>query len=60
MPVGLSGILESNETNLVAAGGATEGPLWHPDGYLTYVRHRESMLMRWDLGRNKRLCKDPI
>ncbi len=49
MPVGLSGILEFNETNLVAAGGATEGPLWHPDGYLTYVRHRESMLMRWDL-----------
>jgi gluconolactonase len=24
--------------------------LWHPGNYLTYVRHRESMLMRWDSG----------
>ncbi len=50
MPEGLSDILESTEPTLVAAGGPTEGPLWHPDGYLTYVRHRESMLMRWEPG----------
>lgn len=43
-------ILGSAEPILIAAGGATEGPLWHPGGYLTYVRHRESMLMRLDLG----------
>ena len=43
-------ILGSAEPILIAAGGATEGPLWHPGGYLTYVRPRESMLMRLDLG----------
>jgi gluconolactonase len=29
-------------------GQITEGPLWHPEGYLTYVRLRESELVRWD------------
>ena len=29
-------------------GEITEGPLWHPDGYVTYVRLRESQLVRWD------------
>jgi gluconolactonase len=48
MSEALSTILESTTPTLVAAGGATEGPLWHPAGYLTYVRHRESLLMRWD------------
>ena len=48
MPEDLSDSVESIEPILVAAGGPTEGPLWHPGGYLTYVRHRESMLMRWD------------
>ena len=28
--------------------GLTEGPLWHPEGYLTYVRHRIGQLYRWD------------
>ena len=48
MPDGLTGIIGSAEPIVVASGGATEGPLWHPGGYLTYVRHRESMLMRLD------------
>src|SRR5215510_10524337 len=43
-----SSILESPTPTLIATGGPTEGPLWHPEGYLTYVRHRESLLMRWD------------
>ncbi len=43
----LSTIVDA-EPVLIAAGGPTEGPLWHPGSYLTYVRHRESMLMRWD------------
>lgn len=29
-------------------GQITEGPLWHPGGFLTYVRLRESQLVRWD------------
>ena len=44
----LSTIIASGDPVLIAAGGPTEGPLWHPGNYLTYVRHRESMLMRWD------------
>ena len=49
MPDDLSGILESTEhTRLASVGGNTEGPLWHPDGYLTFVSLTESRLYRWD------------
>ena len=58
MPEGLSDILESTEPTLVASGGPPEGPLWHPGGYLTYVRHRESMLMRWEPGGEARPIRD--
>ena len=45
----LSGILESPEHTLLATvGGNTEGPLWHPGGYLTFVSLTESRLYRWD------------
>ena len=49
----LSGILESPEHTLLATvGGNTEGPLWHPDGYLTFVSpHREPVV---SLGRGQR------
>lgn len=45
----LSSILKSTEAKQLAHGGATEGPLWHPGGYLTFVRHRMSQLLRWDV-----------
>ena len=49
MSDGLSAILESPEHALLASvGGNTEGPLWHPDGYLTFVSLTESRLYRWD------------
>ena len=45
----LAGILESPEhIHLADVGGNTEGPLWHPDGYLTFVSLTESRLYRWD------------
>ena len=45
----LSKVLESPEhTHLSTVGGNTEGPLWHPDGYLTFVSLTESRLYRWD------------
>ncbi len=45
----LSGVLESPEHTLLAdVGGNTEGPLWHPNGYLTFVSLTESRLYRWD------------
>ena len=47
----LSEILETSEHTLLATGlGATEGPLWHRDGYLTFVDLQGSRLLRWDAG----------
>ena len=49
MPEGLTDILESGEHTLLASGlGRTEGPLWHKDGYLTFVDLGGSRLLRWD------------
>lgn len=49
MPEDLSEILETTEPVLLATGfGATEGPVWHPDGYLTFVDYDSSQLLRWD------------
>ena len=48
MPDDLSSILESPEHTLLASGlGATEGPLWHPGGYLTLV-DLGGRLLKWD------------
>ena len=45
----LSGVLESGEHTLLASGqGRTEGPLWHPGGFLTFVDLEGSRLLRWD------------
>src|SRR5919109_4345350 len=49
MPHGLAAILESTEPTFLATGlGATEGPLWHPAGYVIFVDHRGSRALRWD------------
>jgi sugar lactone lactonase YvrE len=48
MPEDLSSILESPELTQLATGlGATEGPLWHPGGYLTLV-DLGGRLLKWD------------
>jgi gluconolactonase len=44
--------VQSEDVVLVSAGdydgeGITEGPVWHPAGYLTFVRHHLSKLFRW-------------
>jgi gluconolactonase len=45
----LSAILESTEPLLLATDlGGTEGPLWHPAGFLTFVDLQGSRLLRWD------------
>ena len=47
----LSEVLEASDHTLLATGlGATEGPLWHRDGYLTFVDLQGSRLLRWDAG----------
>ena len=41
MPDGLENILESTEAERLATGFEfTEGPLWHPEGYLLFVNNR--------------------
>ena len=48
MPDDLSSILETGEHTLIASDmGRTEGPLWHKEGYLTFV-DLEGRLLRWD------------
>jgi gluconolactonase len=49
MPDDLSSVLDSEEHTLLASGhGRTEGPLWHPGGFLTFVDLEGSRLLRWD------------
>ena len=49
MPDKLGEILTSPEHTLVATDlGPTEGPLWHPEGYLTFVDLVGNRLQRWD------------
>ncbi len=49
MPEDISNILESTELELLDGNqDHTEGPLWHPDGYLTFVSIARSQLVRWD------------
>ena len=48
----LSTILESSAVERLATGfGFTEGPLWHPDGFLYFVDLRRSQLLRWQPGK---------
>ena len=45
----LSEIMETMEPTVLASGyGRTEGPLWHPGGYVTFVDLENSRLLRWD------------
>jgi sugar lactone lactonase YvrE len=47
----LSTILESPGVERLATGfGFTEGPPWHPDGFLYVVDLRRSQLLRWQPG----------
>lgn len=49
MPENLSTIMESTELTLLTSGwGRTEGPLWHAEGYVTFVDLAGSRLLRWD------------
>jgi gluconolactonase len=49
MAENLSDIFVSTEPFLLTSGwGRTEGPLWHADGYVTFVDLEASQLLRWD------------
>ena len=49
MATELPGIVESSEPTLLATGyGATEGPLWHQEGYATFVDIPNGLLLKYD------------
>ncbi len=56
----LSGIVESAELALIAGGFVgTEGPLWHPAGFLTFVDLEGDKLLRWDAAAGLRVLRHP-
>ena len=47
MPDNLDQIVESSQAERLATGFEfTEGPLWHPDGYLLFVNNRRNLIYR--------------
>src|SRR5260370_25350535 len=49
MPENLSTLLRSTEPTVLTTGwGRTEGPLWHAEGFVTFVDLAGSRLLRWD------------
>ena len=59
MADGLSGIVESGEAERLATGFVfTEGPLWHPDGYLLFVDIRRAQIFRLVPGGEPELIRE--
>lgn len=49
MPESLSDIFATTEPVLLTSGwGRAEGPLWHPQGYVTFVDLEGNRLLRWE------------
>jgi gluconolactonase len=59
MAEGLAGILETTQAERLATGFVfTEGPLWHPEGFYTFVDIRRSQLHRLTPGEKAQLVRD--
>ncbi len=59
MTQGLSSIVESSEAQRLATGFIfTEGPLWHPDGYLLFVDIRRAQIFRLEPGGEPELIRE--
>lgn len=59
MPDKLASILETFEPITLTSGwNRTEGPLWHPDGYVTFVDLVGGRLMRWDTNGNVSVLRE--
>jgi gluconolactonase len=55
----LAGILETTQAERLATGFVfTEGPLWHPDGFYTFVDIRRSQIHRLTPGEKAQLVRD--
>ena len=59
MPDSLDQIVESSEAERLATGFEfTEGPLWHPDGYLLFVNNRINVIYRLTPGGEPEVIRD--
>ena len=59
MADGLSKIVESGEAERLATGFVfTEGPLWHPDGYLLFVDIRRAQIFKLVPGEEPELIRE--
>jgi gluconolactonase len=59
MAATLADIVESSEAERLATGFVfTEGPLWHPDGYLLFVDIRRSQIFKLVLGSEPELIRE--
>lgn len=57
----LSDILEKTELEKVATGFRfTEGPLWHPDGFVYFVDLRSNLLYRMVIGQKPEKVRDTV
>jgi gluconolactonase len=59
MAATLNDIVESSEAERLATGCVfTEGPLWHPDGYLLFVDIRRSQIFKLVPGGEPELIRE--
>src|ERR1700730_11458933 len=59
MAEALASILESTQPERLATGFVfTEGPLWHPDGFYTFVDIRRSLFFRMTPGQPAELIRE--
>jgi sugar lactone lactonase YvrE len=54
----LSTILDSAPEQVATGFVFTEGPLWHPDGFLYFVDVRRSLLFRWSPERGVEMVRE--
>ncbi len=54
----LSSVMNGDAERLTTGFEFTEGPLWHPDGYLLFVDIRRSQLLKWVPGQRYRVVRE--
>ena len=54
----MTAILDGEPERIATGFGFTEGPVWHPKGYLYFVDFRRSQLLRWVPGRQVEVVRE--
>ena len=58
MPDDLSAVIGGPAERLTTGFEFTEGPLWHPDGYLLFVDIRRSQILKWVPGQRYQVFRE--